>query len=147
VQIAEILQANLADAGITIDIQQEADAAYDARMSGTDWHFAIYKGAWSWRAEPAPHLRTLFHSKSTYFKGPVTTYADPDVDRLIDAGEAESNVDKRKAIYAELSGKLNQLGVAIFTYQEETILGVSKKVGGWVHRADNKHRFEDMWLV
>ncbi len=143
-KVIQIVQSNLADIGVTVDIQQENDAAYNARVTRNEWHWYIYGGGWSWRPDPSQYLRNLFHSKSTYTLARV--YKDAEIDRLIEQGEQEFSIEKRKTIYRQLAGRLNEFGSSVFAYQEENFVALSAKVGGWVFRADGKHHFQDMWL-
>jgi peptide/nickel transport system substrate-binding protein len=50
-KLIQIVQANLADIGVTVDIQQETEAAYNTRIGQNDWHWYIYGGTWSWRPD------------------------------------------------------------------------------------------------
>jgi peptide/nickel transport system substrate-binding protein len=142
-KLVQIIQANLAEIGVNVDIQQEADAAYNARIDRNDWHWYVYSGGWSWRPDPSLFLRNLFHSASTYTLARV--YKDADVDRLIEQGEQETALDKRKALYSQLADKLNQIGSSTFAYQEENVVAISPKLQGWAFRADGKHHFQSMW--
>jgi peptide/nickel transport system substrate-binding protein len=143
-KLIQIVQSNLADIGVTVDIQQENDAAYTARTDRNDWHWFIYSGSWSWRPDPSQYLRNLFHSKSTYTLARV--YKDAEIDRLIEQGEQEFSVEKRKTLYRQLADRLNEFGSSVFAYQDENFVALSPKVGGWLFRADGKHHFQNMWL-
>jgi peptide/nickel transport system substrate-binding protein len=141
---AQVLQANLAEIGVTMDIQNVSDAAYQDITNRGDFNLAIYRGGVSWRNEPAPTLRRYFHSKSTYSDYVVK---DPEVDKLVEAGEAEPSVEKRKAIYRQLADKLNDDALYSFSYNEEVFIVLTPNVQGWVHRPDTKSHFQDVWLA
>jgi ABC-type transport system substrate-binding protein len=126
-----------------VEIQNLADTAITAEQDKGSFHLTIYRGGWSWRADPSLYLRNILHSKSTYTKW---IYKDPEVDRLIEQGEAETVLDKRKATYRQLAERVNEDAALAFAYQEDTFVGLSPKVGGWVQRADTKPKFKDLWL-
>jgi peptide/nickel transport system substrate-binding protein len=144
-KLVQIVQSNLADIGVTVDIQQETEAAYNTRIGQNDWHWYIYGGSWSWRPDPSQYLRNLFHSQSTYSLARV--YKDSQVDTLIEQAEQEFSTDKRKTLYSQLSDRLNQIGSSVFAYQEETFVALVPNLNGWVLRADGKHHFQDMWFA
>jgi peptide/nickel transport system substrate-binding protein len=143
-KLAQLIAANYADVGVNMEIQNMADAAITAleRQQG-NFHLSVYNGGWSWRADPSLYLRNILHSQSTYTKW---IYNDPQMDTLIEQGEAETDLDKRKAIYHSLADQANQDSALIFAYQEQTFVALSPSVGGWVQRADVKPRFQDFWL-
>jgi len=142
-KLAQVIAANYADVGIQVEIQNLADTAITAEQDKGSFHLTIYRGGWSWRADPSLYLRNILHSKSTYTKW---IYKDPEVDRLIEQGEAETALDKRKATYRQLAERVNEDAALAFAYQEDTFVGLSPKVGGWVQRADTKPKFKDLWL-
>jgi peptide/nickel transport system substrate-binding protein len=142
-KLAQVIAANYADVGVHVDIQNLADTALKAEQDKGNFHLTVYNGGWSWRADPSLYLRNILHSQSTYTPW---IYKDPQVDTLIEQGEAETAVDKRKPIYSGLADRVNQDAALIFAYQEDTFVALSPKVGGWVQRADTKPRFQDLWL-
>jgi ABC-type transport system substrate-binding protein len=142
-KLAEVIAANYADVGIHVEIQNLADTVLNSERDKGDFHLSVYQGGWSWRADPSLYLRNILHSKSTYTPW---VYKDAEVDTLIEQGEAETAVDKRKGIYARLAQRVNEDSALIFAYQEDTFVALSPKLGGWVQRADTKPRFQDLWL-
>jgi len=50
-------------------------------------------GRFAYRPDPAQYLGSLWHSKSTYYR--TGKLQDPETDRLITEGEAESDKTKR----------------------------------------------------
>ena len=68
VKLIEIISSNLAEVGVSIDIQQEDGAAYQARFDRADYHLGVYQGFLSWRPDPAQYIRRWFHSSTTLWK-------------------------------------------------------------------------------
>src|SRR5207247_7417048 len=128
---------------IHVERQELADTAITVEQDEGRFHLTLYRGGWSWRADRSLYDRNILHSKSTYTKW---IYKDPEVDRLIEQGEAETALDKRKATYRQLAERVNEDAALAFAYQEDTFVGLSPKVGGWVQRADTKPKFKDLWL-
>jgi peptide/nickel transport system substrate-binding protein len=143
-KLAQVIAANYADVGVQVDIQNLADTALKAEQDKGNFHLSVYNGGWSWRADPSLYLRNILHSQSTYTPW---IYKDPQVDMLIEQGEAETAIDKRKPLYSALADRVNQDAALIFAYQEDTFVALSPKVGGWVQRSDTKPRFQDFWLA
>jgi peptide/nickel transport system substrate-binding protein len=142
-KLVQVIAANYADVGVTVEIQSLADTAITAETDKGNFHLSVNRGGWSWRPDPSLYLRTIYHSTSTYRK---FIYKDPELDDLIAQGEREAATDKRKVIYRQLADRINDDAWTILAYQEETFVALSPKVGGWVQRADGKHHFQDMWL-
>jgi peptide/nickel transport system substrate-binding protein len=143
VKIIEVIAANLADVAVTIDVQQEDGAAYQARTDRGDYHLGVYQGFLSWRPDPAQYIRRWFHSSTTLWK---EIAKDPEIDRLIEASEVETDLAKRQAIYSQFSVRQNDIASAVFTHHGESFIGLSPKVKGWVHMPDQQPRFQDLWL-
>lgn len=142
-KLAQVIGANFADVGVSVDIQSLADAALNAERDKGNFHLSMYQGGWSWRADPSLYLRNILHSKSTYTPW---IYKDPAVDALIEQADAETAVDKRVPLYRKLAERVNEDAALIFAYQEDTFVALSPKAGGWVQRADTKPRFQDLWI-
>jgi peptide/nickel transport system substrate-binding protein len=143
VKIIEVIAANLAEIGVTIDIQQEDGAAYQSRTDRGDYPLSVYQGFLSWRPDPAQYIRRWFHSSTTLWK---EIAKDAEVDRLIEASELETDLEQRKAIYGQFSARQNEIASAVFSHHGESFIGLSPKVKGWVHMPDQQPRFQDLWL-
>jgi peptide/nickel transport system substrate-binding protein len=143
VKIIEIITANMADLGVNVGIQQEDGAAYQAHQTQGDYHLVVYQGYLSWRPDPAQYIRRWFHSSTTLWK---EIAKDPEIDSLIEASETETGLEKRKAIYSQFTVRQNDIASAVFTHHGESFIGLSPKIGGWVHMPDQQPRFQNLWL-
>jgi peptide/nickel transport system substrate-binding protein len=144
IKISEVIAANLLDVGVSIDIQQEDGAAYQARIDRSDFHINVYQGFLSWRPDPAQYIRRWYHSSTILWK---EIAKDAEIDRLIEASEVETDLAKRKAIYGQFAARQNEIASAVFTHHGESFIGLSPKIGGWVHMPDQQPRFQDLWLA
>ncbi len=87
---ATVIQANLAELGITMNIEQmEASTFYE--KTGNGEHDSCLAG-WVANAEPDNTYRPLFVSADTGAGGNRSYYKNPEVDKLVD--DASVNLDK-----------------------------------------------------
>jgi peptide/nickel transport system substrate-binding protein len=143
-KLAQIIQANYNDVGVTVDLQTEDGAAAQARNDNGGFTLSVAFGWWAWRPDPSQgYLRSIFHSKSTYSKRVV---ADAEIDRLIEAGDTEPALDKRKQIYTQLWSRINEVAAAVLFHAGEGFVSLSPKLQGWVHRRDDQPRYKNLWL-
>ncbi|MDE3111331.1 MAG: hypothetical protein KGN00_08125 [Chloroflexota bacterium] len=143
-KLAQIVQANYAEVGVTMDLQLEDTAATTARASKGDFVFALNSTSYvSYRPDPSQYLSRYWHSTTNYIKWP---YKDPEVDKLLDTGIAESDPAKRRTIYRQLADRLNVNAQTIFLGFGSDIKGMSPKVKGFIPHPDQVTRFKDMWL-
>jgi peptide/nickel transport system substrate-binding protein len=144
-KLFQILQANYAEVGVTIDLQVEQGAAAQARNDRGDWTFQWYSNVWwGYRPDPAQYIATIWHSQSQYQK--TGKLKDPELDRLIEQGEGEPDPTKRKQIYRQLAARLNDLAPTIFFLYGADLKGMSPKLKGFVHYGDTITRYKDVWL-
>lgn len=138
----QIIQANLAELGVETSIQQEQGAAATARNTNGDYVLTI--SWWGQRPDPAQYLGTQWHSTSPYY--PTGNIKDPETDRLIEQGEQESDVEKRKTIYRQLADRLNAQAEVLFYHNGSNFKGLSPRVKGFVHWPDTLIRYQNLAL-
>jgi len=143
-KLVQIVQANYADVGVNVEIQNEVGAASQARTDRGDWVLSLNSQSWwGYRPDPSQYLAAIFRSDTQYHKW---TLNDPDIDRLIDTGIAETDVAKRRQIYRSLADRLNEVVPAVFFAYGVDIKALSPKVKGFVPHPDQVTRFRDMSL-
>ncbi len=144
-KLAQIMQANLADIGVTVNIQTEDMTASQARLDRGDWVLYMNStGRFAYRPDPAQYLGSLWDSKSTYYK--TGKLKDPQTDQLIEAGQAESDPTKRRQIYRQLADRINEVGSAAFFEDASDFKGLSPKLRNFVHMPDVINRLRELWL-
>jgi peptide/nickel transport system substrate-binding protein len=144
-KLAQIMQATFAELGLEVSIQNEDLAATTAREERGDWVVTVSStGRFAYRPDPAQYLGSLWHSKSTYYR--TGKLNDPETDRLITEGEAESDKAKRYTLYRQLANRINEVGSTAFFENSSDFKGLSPKLRGFVHMPDVINRFKDMWL-
>ncbi|MBX3144078.1 MAG: glutathione ABC transporter substrate-binding protein [Trueperaceae bacterium] len=123
IQIAEIVQAFLAEVGITVDIQVLEWGAYlDGTAAGN--HDMFILGWVTVTADADYGLYALFHSSQFGAAGNRTFWSSPRVDELLDLGRSEADADARMAIYAEAQEIIATEAPWIF-------LNVTLEFNGW----------------
>ncbi|UFN47121.1 ABC transporter substrate-binding protein [Roseomonas sp. OT10] len=96
-QMAEVIQSMVAEAGFELRINaMEFASSLQAAARGD---FQTYILAWSGRVDPDGNTWTFIHSQGPQNDG---RYASPEVDRLLDEARAETEVEKRRALYARV---------------------------------------------
>ncbi len=122
-QMALLFQQNMGDLGIKVNLTfMEFNAAVD-RVDARE--FDMFTMGWSLGVDPDPH--GIWHSTSPWndpgFENALS-------DELIDKGRAETDLEKRKAIYAEWQRVINQELPYIFLQYNVSIAAVNKRVKG-----------------
>ena len=74
---------------------------------------------------------------------PVSQYANPEVDKLMEQARAEMNVDKRKQLYSQLLRLIREDAPWIFGYQQMDIYGVNNRLK-WTPRGDESIRLTEI---
>jgi peptide/nickel transport system substrate-binding protein len=145
-KLTQIYQANLADVDINVDIQNEDDAAWQARTDKGNWVLELRSTSWfGWRPDPAQYAGTLWHSASTYYA--TGKLKDPETDRLIEMGESEYDATRRYQVYRQLADKLNELSSTTFFQLGADFKGISPMVLGFVHMPDIITRYKNISLA
>ncbi|GAA0351672.1 ABC transporter substrate-binding protein [Bacillus horti] len=103
--------------------QLEFNAVTDKRDRGD---FDMLFMAWGLTPEPDP--TNIFHTNGSQNRD---GYSNEDVDRLIEAGLAELDQDKRKEIYQELYQVMNEDLPYIFMYQRRNMNTINSRIQGF----------------
>ncbi len=144
-KLVQIFQANFADVGITLDLQNEDVTTHTQRLTTENWVLDVNSTAWfGYRPDPAQYLGTLWDSKSTYY--PTGKQQDPQSDQLIAAGEAESDPTKRYQIYRQLADRLNEVASTCFFQLGADFKGIAPNVQGFVSMPDSIVRYKTISL-
>ncbi len=104
VRTAEFIKQQLGKVGIDASIRSQDLPTFFKRVY-TDYDFdidSLYYGAF---ADPTQGVQRLFWSKSiqpgVVYSNP-TGYANPEMDRLLEAAQSENDPEKRKALYLDM---------------------------------------------
>ena len=140
---AQIIQANFAEVGITMNIQNEDPTSNTTRM--VNGEFDLFIGRWwGYRPDPDQYLSTLLHSAGS---NNYSSYANPEVDRLIEEARANSVLEERVALYRQMPPIVNDDAPNIYYHTGSNFKGLAPSVAGFVHRQDSIVRYADVWLT
>ena len=125
-QIAELIKADLDAVGFNVTLDKLDASAYSSKVQAGDSQISMTQRS-LWVPDPDNKVRIL-HSSQSRGTGLPGTEISATYDKLLDDGRAETDTDKRKAIYKELQDLIvDDLPVVILTYYEKPF-AVAKNV-------------------
>ncbi|MDR2906252.1 MAG: peptide-binding protein [Helicobacteraceae bacterium] len=122
---AEIIQQQLAKAGVIVKIRSTEWQAFLTRLNARD--FEVILMGWSVPLMPDPY--TIWHSKSD-FKGGfnMVGYKNDEVDRLIELSQKTSDRAEVARIFSEFSAIVARDNPYLFLYAPNSIAAISRKL-------------------
>jgi ABC-type transport system substrate-binding protein len=105
--VAELIQANLADAGIRLRLQRMAPSAIDAAR-GTGDYEVFYDGWILDFPDPFIFLNLAFSTPAAGGVGNFSHYANPAADGLLQAAMVEADPAKRTSLYRQAQNVIMQ---------------------------------------
>jgi peptide/nickel transport system substrate-binding protein len=98
-RVAQIVQSMAKEAGFDIKLLPlETTSAIQRYLAGD---FEAYIGNWSGRADPDPTLYAFFSCNGSQN---VNKYCSKELDSVLDAARAETDMERRKALYDQATG-------------------------------------------
>ena len=143
VQEAEVIQAQLREAGITTKIKL-VDAATQL-SDGNSRNFEMISYQWSGRPDPDGNIYQFFRTTpgtSLNWSG----ISNPKLDELLDKTREVSNQAERKKLYSELIRLLQDELPMVYTVHPVEPKAFSPRVQGYEPIPDGMMRFKDVWL-
>ena len=101
-RIAEIMQENLREIGLTLEINMLEPGAFFQLIKGNDHH--LYISSWTSLTSDADYALSQVVTSTGSWNS--TKYANPTIDEIISNARYEVDVEKRKAMYASVQAKL-----------------------------------------
>lgn len=125
---AQVLQAQLKEIGINLDIKMmELNVYVDTWLKGDfDMAVALNGG----RSDPYTMYNRYWTKAGNLQK--VANYIDDTLDSLMQQGRVETDLAKRKVIFAEFEKHLTEMAPWIWLYTGYTYTGQQKTVDGFV---------------
>ena len=143
VQEAEVVKAQVAEAGITMNVNIVDGARLLAEGNSKTYQMSSYQ--WSGRPDPDGNTYQFFHTTpgtSLNWSG----FSNPDVDRLLEQTRQVSDHAERKKLYSQIIQILRDEVPAIFIIHPIEPKAFSPKVQGYDAVPDGMMRFKDVWL-
>jgi peptide/nickel transport system substrate-binding protein len=141
-QVAEIIQSMAAEAGFDVRItaMEFASSLDNVERGG----FEAYILAWSGRVDADGNLYSAFHTGGALNYG---HYANPAMDKLLEGARAETDVGKRRDIYAAIA-TLAQHDLPIdYLWTLRNLFGMSARVSGFRPVPDGLVRLQGVSLA
>jgi peptide/nickel transport system substrate-binding protein len=134
---AQSMQAQLAEAGIELDIEPLESGAYVDRWVDADFDAAVALNGG--RPDPDGMYGRYFTSGGNL--NHVAGYSSPELDDLFARGKASTDPDERRAIYQEVSRELEENAAWVWLFSSYTYTVTTPEVSGFVPMADGSLRF------
>ncbi|WP_114559378.1 ABC transporter substrate-binding protein [Desertihabitans aurantiacus] len=129
---AQALQAQLAEADITLELETLESGAYVDRWVAADFEAAVALNGG--RPDPDGMYGRYFTSEGNLNE--VAGYSSPRLDELFAMGRAETDENARREIYAEISGELEAQAAWIWLFTGYTYTATTEGVSGFVPLAN-----------
>jgi peptide/nickel transport system substrate-binding protein len=143
VQEAEVVKAQLAEVGITMNVQVVDGARLLAEGNGKTYQASSY--AWSGRPDPDGNTYQFFHTTpgtSLNWSG----FSNAEADQLLEQTRQVSDHAERKALYSKFIQILREEAPAVFIIHPVEPKAFSPKVQGYPAVPDGMMRFKNVWL-
>jgi peptide/nickel transport system substrate-binding protein len=137
----QVVQAQLKDVGVDMKIEQLEFGKLLADL--TSHNFVALRIGWSGRPDPDGNVYNQVHSKGS---GNYVRYANAKVDELLDAARAESNQDKRRTAYFQVTRLVAEDAPYIWLHHDAEVKVWGEQVKGFEHISDGMVRMKGVWL-
>lgn len=144
-QIALVMQANLAEAGVKLNLELIANPTLRDKIDKGDFELCL--GAWSPDfADPYMFMNFWFDSAKAGLPGNRSFYKNDTVDELVRKAEVLADVNERKALYSKAQDIIMEEAPYIFLYQIQTIVPMRAAVQGYVFNPmlESMYNFESI---
>jgi len=139
-KISQLVQAQLAEAGIQVEIQT---VEFGALLKvGEQGDFDALSLGWSGRIDPDGNIQPIFESKGAFNYG---KYSSKVVDDAIGSERSASDQATRKQVLLQLQKTINDDAAYVFTYFPPTNFAATKAVQGFDVTPDGLMRFKSTW--
>src|SRR6266849_2483753 len=143
VQEAEVIQAQLREAGITMKIKLVDSATLISDGNNKNFEMISYQ----WSGRPDPDGNTYQFYKTT--QGTSLNWSgisNPQIDALLDRSREASSQAERKKLFSDLTKILQEELPMVFIVHPIEPKAFSPKVQGYEPIPDGMMRFKDVWL-
>lgn len=136
VTAAQIIADNLAPLGIRVNIRTVDFATWlDEQNNG---NFDMLMMGWLGNIDPDDFYYAQHHTDGT---SNAQKFSNPEVDRLLDAGRVETDLDRRKADYAKAASIIADQVSYLYLYNPSVIQAWTTNLSGFESRRDGAIRF------
>lgn len=125
---AENIQAQLAEVGITLELDVLESGAYVDRWVAGDFQLAVALNG----GQPDPDAAYGRYFTSTGNLNSVAGYSSDTLDALFEQGRTTSDLAEREAIYADVSAELEEQAVWVWLFTSFNYTATAEGVAGFV---------------
>jgi peptide/nickel transport system substrate-binding protein len=130
--IAVAVQANLADAGIKVNLQQMANATMRERIAKKDYDISI--GNWTPDfSDPYMFMNYWFDTRNQGLPGNRSFYANPKVDELLHKAVEMTGQDERTKLYQEAQKIVVDDAAYVYLFQRNSQIASRSDVRGFIY--------------
>ena len=145
VDTAVNIQAQLAEIGIDVEIEELEWGAYLERTANGDHDMFIL--GWSVVTSDADYgMYPLFHSSAVGATGNRSFLEDEELDKLLDDARQETDPEVRQELYSQAQEKLVELAPMIYLNHSEYILGVNDSVKDFYVDAQGIYQIKQAYI-
>jgi peptide/nickel transport system substrate-binding protein len=141
IQTGQLIQAQLAKAGITVNLLPE-DFGKLTLETRVQHQFQAALSGWSGRIDPDGNMYAFYHTGGSFNDG---LYSNPQVDQLLEQGRATTDQAKRKQLYQQAQRIVVGDGAYVFTTDPTVPQISSAKVQGFTLIPDGINRLAEVW--
>jgi peptide/nickel transport system substrate-binding protein len=139
-QLAQLLQSELQQAGITMQIQTEEFATYEQECA--DHKFQACNVNWSGRIDPDGNMYAWWHTAGDFND---SQYSNPRVDQLLEDARTNSDQGKRKEDYDNAQKQIVEDAPYVFTTFGVSSQISSTKIHNFTLYPDLMIRMAEVW--
>ncbi len=141
-QVAEVLQSMVAEAGFELRIQaMEFASSLQAQARG---EYELYLIGWSGRVDVDGNTYQFLRTGQG---NNLVRYSNPTVDKLLDEGRAMTDVAKRQAVYYQVWPELRRDLPVTYLYNARNIVAMTARLNGFRAVPDGMIRIQGMELA
>lgn len=130
-QAAQVLQANWAEIGVKVQLQEIAEATRRERVDKGDFEASM--GQWVKTAQPFWTMNVWHDSSRFGLAGDRSFYKNTNVDSLIRAAAAEMDAAKRGDLYRKAQDQIMQDAPYVYLYQRNSMIPMRDNVKGYLY--------------
>jgi peptide/nickel transport system substrate-binding protein len=141
IQIGQLIQAQLAKAGITVNLLPE-DFGKLTLETRVQHQFEAALSGWSGRIDPDGNTYAFWHTGGSFNDG---LYSNPQVDQLLEQARQTTDRTQRKQLYQQVQRIIVGDAAYVFTTDPTVPQISSKSVQNFTLVPDGINRFAEVW--
>lgn len=140
-RVAQVIQGMAAEAGFQISLRPAEFASALAQQDNGQYEAFLI--GWSGRPDPDGNIHQFHTCKGSQN---VTHACDPEIDALLNKAREVSNFNERYQLYADATRKFLARRNIIYLYHLKYIVGMNRRVNGYVATPDGLIRMSNVTL-